>query len=130
MRRGRASCDLRQAVRELGGFTAQKFAACRRFVKQVGDLDARADRSGSRFYSSVSGMSSAAHVHKTRCSTPATREVIATSATEAIDANASPRKPSDSTPSNSSRLAILLVACRASASGNSPRECRCRCRRQ
>ncbi len=43
-------------------------------------------------------------------SPPATRDVSDTSATEAIDAKASPRKPSDSTPSSSSRLAILLVA--------------------
>ncbi len=49
----------------------------------------------------------------------ATREVIDTSATDAIDASASPRKPSDSTPSSSSRLAILLVACRAIARGSS-----------
>jgi len=54
-------------------------------------------------------------------SAPGTRDVIVTSATEAIDASASPRKPSDSTASRSSRLAILLVACRVSASASSSR---------
>ena len=39
--------------------------------------------------------------------------------TELIEASASPRKPRLATPSRSSRLSILLVACRESASGKS-----------
>ncbi len=39
--------------------------------------------------------------------------------TELIEASASPRKPRLATPSRSSRLSILLVACRDSASGRS-----------
>ena len=64
MRGGRA-LDLRQAVRQLGRLGAQKFAACRCLVKQVSDLDARADRAG------AGSMSASAHEHrcgrKTRC---------------------------------------------------------------
>ncbi len=54
-------------------------------------------------------------------SAPGTRDVTVTSATAAIEASASPRKPSDSTASSSSRLAILLVAWRVSASASSSR---------
>ena len=51
----------------------------------------------------------------------AVREVMLTAATEAIEASASPRKPSEPTASRSASEAILLVACRASASGSSAR---------
>ena len=53
------------------------------------------------------------------CGASAVRLVIASSATEAIAASASPRKPSVATPSSSARVAILLVAWRRSASGSS-----------
>ena len=53
------------------------------------------------------------------CVASAVRLVTVTSATEAIAASASPRKPSVATPSSSARLAILLVAWRRSASGSS-----------
>src|ERR671934_63621 len=47
--------------------------------------------------------------------------MITTRATAAIEASASPRKPMVDTASRSARCAILLVACRASASGRSSR---------
>ena len=50
----------------------------------------------------------------------AVREAIRKRETDAIDGSASPRKPSVITCSRSSSDAILLVAWRASASGNSP----------
>jgi len=46
-------------------------------------------------------------------------EITATRATAAMLASASPRKPSVATRSRSASVAILLVACRASASGRS-----------
>ena len=49
----------------------------------------------------------------------ARREMIDIRDTEAIDASASPRKPMLATRVKSSNVAILLVACGASASGNS-----------
>jgi len=53
------------------------------------------------------------------CGAPAVREVIDTAATEAIEASASPRKPSVFTFSRSVSEAIFEVAWRASASGSS-----------
>jgi len=47
------------------------------------------------------------------------REVTLIRDTDAIDASASPRKPMLATRVRSSNVAILLVACGASASGNS-----------
>src|SRR5690606_15929174 len=53
------------------------------------------------------------------CSLPGWRELSAKRETEAIEGSASPRKPRVETCSRSSRVAILLVACRATASGSS-----------
>ncbi len=53
------------------------------------------------------------------CSASRVREVSCKRDTEVIDASASPRKPMLATRVRSSKLAILLVACAAKASGNS-----------
>ncbi len=53
------------------------------------------------------------------CSAPRVREMMVRSATEAIDARASPRNPIEATDSSSSSERILLVAWRVSASGSS-----------
>src|SRR3954469_16350173 len=55
------------------------------------------------------------------CAASRARLEIATRATEAMEASASPRNPIVDTPSRSCRLKILLVAWRASASGRSSR---------
>src|SRR5256885_4207318 len=55
------------------------------------------------------------------CGASLRRVLIAKRDTAAIEASASPRKPMVDTVSRSARLAILLVACRVSASGSSSR---------
>src|SRR3954471_18894431 len=55
------------------------------------------------------------------CAASRARLEIATRATEAMEASASPRNPIVDTPSRSCRLKILLVAWRASASGRASR---------
>ena len=55
------------------------------------------------------------------CGLPPARDASASRDTEAIDASASPRKPSVAIASRSSAGAILVVAWRATASGRSSR---------
>ncbi|KOF53116.1 hypothetical protein AD428_15785 [Achromobacter sp. DMS1] len=54
------------------------------------------------------------------CSPSRVREMRVTCATDAMEASASPRNPMEATDSSSASERILLVACRASASGSSP----------
>ena len=93
------------AMGELGGLGLEELAPRGRVEEQLADLDAGADgaRRGAQF--AAAGVEPDARGRRRRV-----RLVRARSATEAMAASASPRKPIVSTPSRSSRDAILLVA--------------------
>ena len=97
----------------LGRFGAQKLVAGRRVEKQPAHDDGGARRvpAGSSVRAGrPPGVADPP-------AAPAVRVLISTSATEAMLGSASPRKPSVCTRNRSSAERILLVACRAKASG-------------
>jgi membrane-associated protein len=100
------------AVAVLGLFGTQEFAPRRGVVIQVGNID---DRTGIE----CRRLGRPPLSTRQACAAPASRLVMVTRATLAIDASASPRKPMVATASRSSSDAIFDVACRASASGRS-----------
>jgi hypothetical protein len=102
---------------ELGALAAQKLAAGRNVEEQIARLDGGAQRMRRR-HRLAEDIAAVAPMRQP-LSWPAMREVRVNRDTEAMLGNASPRKPRLATCWRSSKLAILLVAWRASASAKS-----------
>src|SRR5881392_2141992 len=100
-------------------------ASLRRNLRRAGVLKYRSATvtvvPGARAAGSTSPMCGPSARIAAPCGASRVQAVIETRETEAIEASASPRNPMLRTPARSSRLLILLVAWRASASGSSSR---------
>lgn len=108
------------AMAVFGGGGFQEFTSRRRIEEQVARLDHRATTQCRRFSLAQQAVERDDLPGVLMCRGAVTEPADqANRATEAILASASPRKPRLATRSSSSRLKILLVACRVSASGRS-----------
>ncbi len=102
-------------VPHLGLRRAQELAPHRRVVEQLPDFDRRAHRAAAG--RDRRGMPAGDLPVRAAASTSRVRLRSVSRLTSAIDASASPRKPSDATRNRSSASWILLVAWLATASG-------------